>query len=61
MNLKNSYEGSHIMPKDKTQTKYRDVGTGQYITEEYAKNHPKTTVKETNKVVTQKKPTSKKK
>ncbi|MFZ0533008.1 MAG: hypothetical protein WAM09_07480 [Anaerolineales bacterium] len=49
------------MPKDKTQTKYRDAGTGQYITKEYAKNHPKTTVKETNKVVTQKNPTSKKK
>lgn len=29
--------------------KYRDAGTGQYVTEEFAKKNPKTTVKETDK------------
>jgi len=28
---------------------YRDAGTGQYVSEEYAKKNPKTTVKETDK------------
>lgn len=27
---------------------YRDAGTGRFVKEEYAKNHPKTTVRETN-------------
>ena len=30
-------------------THNRDAGTGRYVTEEYAKKHPKTTVKETDK------------
>lgn len=29
--------------------KYRDAGTGEYVTKEYADKHPKTTVKETTK------------
>lgn len=29
--------------------RYRDVITGHYVTEAYAKKHPKTTVKETDK------------
>ncbi len=37
---------------------YRDAGTGQYVSEEYAKKNPKTTVKETDKKST---PTPKKK
>lgn len=38
-------------PKPKTTTRYRRADTGQYTTEEYARKHPKTTVKETDKVV----------
>jgi hypothetical protein len=49
------------MPPKKTRITHRDAGTGQYVSGDYAEKHPKTTVKETNKVVTQKKPTSKKK
>lgn len=33
----------------KDQTHYRDAGTGQYVTKQYADKHPKTTVKETDK------------
>ena len=29
--------------------KYRDAGTGEYVTKKYSDNHPKTTVKETSK------------
>lgn len=29
--------------------KYRDAETGEYVTKKYADNHPKTTVKETDK------------
>ena len=36
------------MPKGKT-TKYRRSDNGHYTTEQYAKKHPKTTVKETDK------------
>lgn len=35
--------------KPKEPPKYRDAGSGQYVTEDYAKKHPKTTVKETDK------------
>ena len=38
------------MAKTKTKTSYRDAGTGQYVKEDYAKKHPKTTVKETDKL-----------
>lgn len=31
--------------------KFRDADTGHYVTEDYAKKHPKTTVKETDKIV----------
>jgi hypothetical protein len=31
--------------------KFRDAETGTYTTETYAKKHPKTTVKETDKIV----------
>jgi len=54
-------EGSQNMPKGKTQTKYRNAITGQYITKKEAEKHPKTTVKETDKIVIQKKPAPKKK
>lgn len=47
------------MPK--TKTSYRRADTGEYTTEDYAKKHPKTTVKETDKIKTSKKsPKSKK-
>jgi hypothetical protein len=39
--------------------KFRDAETGHYVTEDYAKKNPKTTVKETDKIVI-KKPTKKK-
>jgi hypothetical protein len=48
-------------PKTKTVTKYRDARTGQYITENEAKKHPNTTVKETDKVGGKKKPPKKNK
>lgn len=48
------------MTKPKTRTNYRDADTGQYTSEDYAKKHPDTTVKETDKVV-KKQPAPKKK
>lgn len=48
------------MAKTKIIEKFRDAETGGYVTEEYAKKHPKTTVKETQKVPV-KKPAPKKK
>lgn len=39
-------------PKTKTtetKTNYRDAGSGEFVTKKYAENHPKTTVKETDK------------
>lgn len=45
------------MPK--TQTRHRSAKTGRYVTERYAKKHPATTVKETDKV-TRKRKTKKK-
>lgn len=36
--------------KTTTQTNYRSAVTGRYVKEGYAKRHPKTTVKETDKV-----------
>ena len=47
-------------PKPTTTTRYRDAKTGQYTTEEDAKKHPNTTVKEIDKV-TSNKPKKKKK
>lgn len=38
------------MAKTKPTTRYRRADTGRYTTKEYAKKHPKTTVKETDKV-----------
>ncbi len=35
--------------KPKPRIIYRDAGTGQIVTKEYADKHPKTTVKETIK------------
>ncbi len=49
------------MSPTKTRTNYRRADTGVYVTPEYAKEHPKTTVKETDKVVPPKKPASPKK
>lgn len=40
--------------KTKTQTVYRRADNGHFTTEGYAKKHPNTTVKETNKVPAQK-------
>lgn len=43
-------------------TRYRDAGSGEYVTKEYADKNPKTTVKETDKSSkTTKKTTPKKK
>ena len=41
--------------------RHRSAKTGLYVTEEYAKKHPTTTVKETDKVTRKKKRTPKKK
>jgi len=38
------------MTKKKTQTRYRDAETGEYVTKKYAEKNPKTTVKETDKL-----------
>jgi len=37
------------MTAQKKQVVYREADKGLFVTEEYAKKHPKTTVKETNK------------
>ena len=47
------------MPK--TKTSYRRADTGKYTTKNYAKKHPKTTVKETDRIPSTKKTPSKKK
>jgi hypothetical protein len=39
----------------KKQVRHRDAGTGKYVTVEYAKKHPKTTVKETDPIKRKKK------
>lgn len=44
-------------PKSKTKTSYRNAITGEYVPKGYAKDNPKTTVKETDKI---KKPVKKK-
>ena len=49
------------MAKTTTKTSYRKADTGTYTTEDYAKKHPNTTVKETDKVKTTKKPSTPKK
>jgi hypothetical protein len=36
--------------KEKTVAHYRDAETGKYVKKEYAEKHPKTTVKETDKI-----------
>lgn len=36
------------MAKTKKVIRYRDAETGEYVTKEYAKANPKTTVKETD-------------
>ena len=38
----------------KTVEKFRKADTGEYTTKKYADNHPKTTVKETDKIVIKK-------
>ncbi|MFH0865780.1 MAG: multidrug transporter [Bacteroidota bacterium] len=43
------------MPKAKTVKRYRKAGDGQYTTKQYAEKHPKTTVKETDKIPSKKK------
>jgi hypothetical protein len=37
------------MAEKKSAPKFRSAETGQYTTKKYAENHPKTTVKETEK------------
>lgn len=49
------------MPKTKTKTTYRRADNGEYTNEEYAKKHPDTTVKETDKISKKPKPPKKKK
>jgi hypothetical protein len=36
--------------KDKPRTLYRSAVTGKFVTEDYARKHPRTTAKETVKV-----------
>lgn len=43
------------MPNTKKVTHYRDAGSGEYVTKKYADKHPKTTVKETDKIPVKKK------
>lgn len=43
------------MAKGKSRSSYRSAITGRYVTKTTAKRHPKTTVKETNKVKSNKK------
>jgi len=43
------------MAKQKTVEHDRDAGTGMYVTKKYADNHPKTTVKEHDKIPVKKK------
>ncbi len=43
------------MTKKKTITRHRRADTGRYTTKKYADKHPKTTVKETDKVKPRKK------
>lgn len=38
------------MAKERKIERYRDAEGGQYVKKEYAEKHPKTTVKETDKV-----------
>jgi hypothetical protein len=49
------------MPAQKNQITHRSAITGQYVSENYAKKHPKTTVTETSKITPIKKPGTKKK
>lgn len=51
------------MPKSKPNTRpnYRDATTGKYVSEDYAKQHPNTTVKETDKIQPSTKPKKKSK
>ena len=55
------YRKEFAVPKSKTQTTYRRADTGEYTNEDYAKKHPDTTVKETDKVGKKQKPRPKKK
>ena len=41
---------STIMTKKGIKTNYRDAGTGKYVKKQYAEKHPKTTVKESDKL-----------
>jgi hypothetical protein len=49
------------MAARKTRITHRDAGTGRYVSEDYAKKHPKTTVSETNKISPEKQRSPKKK
>jgi hypothetical protein len=49
------------MPSKRTRINYRRADNGEFTTEKYANKHPKTTVKETVRVVPPKKPSSGKK
>jgi hypothetical protein len=41
-------------PAPKVAVRYRSAITGRYVTEAYAKKHPKTTVKERDKITPKK-------
>lgn len=43
------------MANTKKVERHRDAGSGEYVTKKYADKHPKTTVKETDKVPVKKK------
>jgi hypothetical protein len=54
-------EGSQTMATKTTRKIYRRSDTGEFTTEKYANNHPKTTIKETVKAPPKKKPSSRRK
>jgi hypothetical protein len=45
-----------IMGTKKNRINYRRADNGKFTTEEYARRHPNTTVRETDKISTNKKP-----
>jgi hypothetical protein len=48
------------MPTKKVRITHRDAGTGRYVSTDYAKKHPKTTVNETNRILPKRKKTPRK-
>ena len=49
INLYFDWIQEEIMAKKESEKKHRSAETGKYVSEEFAKKHPKTTVAETEK------------